>query len=533
MHTRIASGVLMAAILVFSVAMIAAAGGLASAQSETRGQAWSSINSAMGSAESTFEADMAAALAKVDEAEAKYDSVFRDAAFEVDPATGEEIDQAFVDIRAGIEGNSKIDVVLNKQVIDKLIYKISFMKIEQSLDAAESSFLRDSMVSEAASWFTVMTIKFRYDQTPSEASEAMAELQNEPDEFNELAPVIIDGLKAQFTLKVKEEVEEAVGALEASPPDTFNAQKFTQEGIMYYRTIQPDVTIVLGPEEEEEISHEFEELMQASAEGDVEAAEHASEEITTLMLEYEGKETSGIGGAISTLVDMLRLADAEYSAAVADGEIIDQQEYDEAVLFLDRAVGAFEEAEVQMLEVAPSETQEVKSNLATLAELIETLADPAEVTEVVMHALHELDEVFVLGVEESKGLDGWGYIDHIHELLDEVVEQYSAGNLVEAREIAIEAYLDNYEFIEADIAEEDRPLMEKIEIDMRVELVRMIDQDRPASEVEAHVEQIKTDLEVARAVVTPEFPLAAISAVLALSGTVAYTRYRTSFGRRA
>jgi hypothetical protein len=47
----------------------------------------------------------------------------------------------------------------------------------------------------------------------------------------------------------------------------------------------------------------------------------------------------------------------------------------------------------------------------------------------------------------------------------------------------------------------------------------MIDDRRPASEVEAHVDQIKTDLEVARAVVTPEFPLAII-VVASVAGTI-------------
>ena len=57
--------------------------------------------------------------------------------------------------------------------------------------------------------------------------------------------------------------------------------------------------------------------------------------------------------------------------------------------------------------------------------------------------------------------------------------------------LAIEAYLDNYEFIEADIEEDDPELMEKIESDIRVELVEMIDAGRPASEIASHVDHDK------------------------------------------
>jgi len=61
-------------------------------------------------------------------------------------------------------------------------------------------------------------------------------------------------------------------------------------------------------------------------------------------------------------------------------------------------------------------------------------------------------------------------------------------------------------------------LMEKIELDMRVELADMIDAGEPATEVELQVEAIKTDLETARAVVTPEFPLAAMAIAAGMTG---------------
>jgi hypothetical protein len=67
---------------------------------------------------------------------------------------------------------------------------------------------------------------------------------------------------------------------------------------------------------------------------------------------------------------------------------------------------------------------------------------------------------------------------------------------------------------------------------MRVDLVKMIDDRAPAEDIQAHVDQIKADLETARAVVTPEFPVAAIVASLGIAGTIAYGRLRGS-GKRA
>ena len=211
---------LLIAILAFSVASIAFAAKPAFAQGQTKGQAWSTMTSLVSDAEKTFGTDPEGALAKIDDAEAIYQAEFRTAAFEVDQATGQAMDNAFADIRTAINGANQVDVMINKQWIDKLTYKVAFMKIEKSLDEATSQMLRDSKVQEAAEWYTVMTTKFKYDQNPTESSQAMADLQADPSRVQELTPVIIDGLKSQFLLKVREEVIEVLGALEKSPPDT-------------------------------------------------------------------------------------------------------------------------------------------------------------------------------------------------------------------------------------------------------------------------------------------------------------------------
>lgn len=50
-----------------------------------------------------------------------------------------------------------------------------------------------------------------------------------------------------------------------------------------------------------------------------------------------------------------------------------------------------------------------------------------------------------------------------------------------------------------------------------VELVQMIDAGEPATAVGSHVAAIKTDLEAAKAIVTPEFPLAAMAIVAGMT----------------
>lgn len=245
-----------------------------------------------------------------------------------------------------------------------------------------------------------------------------------------------------------------------------------------------------------------------------------------------GEEEAAGNAALWARATMLLLetANLEYGEAVEGGEIVEMIEYQDATAFIHRAEVAFDVARGEMPE---HEAEEVEELFADLNSLTASNASPDQIATAIGGINHEFAEVF--GFEETEAeaeLDGWGYIDRIGELLDESVEQYKTGNAQQARALAVEAYLENYEFIEADIAQDDRELMEQIETELRIDLVEMIDDGRPASEVAAQVDKIKTDLETARAVVTPEFPIAAIVASLGIAGTIAYGRLR-GFSRKA
>ena len=228
-------------------------------------------------------------------------------------------------------------------------------------------------------------------------------------------------------------------------------------------------------------------------------------------------------------VDLLETAELEYGEGVVGGAVVEEIEYQDATAFINRAAAVFEQIKADAPEHEADEIEEFFGQLDTL---VATPANPDEVGTVIGGIRHELEEAFELESAEGSELGGWEYIDNINELLDHSVEQYEAGNFDEARAHAVEAYLDNYEFIEADIAEDNEELMEQIEVDMRVDLVKMIDDRAPAEDIQAHVDQIKADLETTKAIVTPEFPVAAIVASLGIAGTIAYGRLR-GFGKRA
>jgi high-affinity iron transporter len=160
-------------------------------------------------------------------------------------------------------------------------------------------------------------------------------------------------------------------------------------------------------------------------------------------------------------------------------------EYQDSTAFIAQAEPIFTSIEADMPD---EEAEEVAEFFEQLDPLTGSNASFEEVETVIGGIVHEFEEAFGLEEEEESEYDGQAYIDRIVELLDQAVAKYGAGNAQEAKALAIEAYLDNYEFIEADIEEDDPELMEKIELAIREELVKMIDDRRPAAEIEAHVE---------------------------------------------
>ena len=262
-----------------------------------------------------------------------------------------------------------------------------------------------------------------------------------------------------------------------------------------------------------ELNGQLEESLTALPTRSTQTAAQSRQGFRKINVMIDEAETSVLGEKMSDPVfsgmvamAVLDTAEHEYEEAVANGEIVEMIEYQDSAAFIAQAQEIFTSIRAELPE---HEAEEIAVFFEQLNSLTASNASFEQVETVIGGIIHEFKEA--LGLESGEEeLDGWGYIDRIKELLDQSVAEYKEGNVQQAKALAVEAYLENYEFIELDIAEEDRELMEKIELDMRVELADMIDAGEPATEVELQVEAIKTDLETARAVVTPEFPLAAM-----------------------
>lgn len=220
-------------------------------------------------------------------------------------------------------------------------------------------------------------------------------------------------------------------------------------------------------------------------------------------------------------IALLQTSENEYSEGVVKGAVVQEVEYQDAGAFMHRAQVMFGDIKDKMQE---NDAKEIEGQFAELNTLVAKPADLDDIEPVLDGIVGKLEAAFA--IESQQKPDGWGYIDRIRALLDQSVTEYKDGKFEDARAHAREAYLDNYENIEGDIAEDNMNLMTKIEVAMRDDLVKMIDERKPVSDIQAHVDQIKADLDTAKAVVAPEFPVAALATSLGIAGTIAYGRIR-------
>ena len=88
-------------------------------------------------------------------------------------------------------------------------------------------------------------------------------------------------------------------------------------------------------------------------------------------------------------------------------------------------------------------------------------------------------------------------ISTIRDLLNQTMIEYNRQNYTGAADLAGVAYIDNFEFLEAPLAEEDEQLMEETEITLREELSGLIEERAQPQQIQELINQINGSLDQA------------------------------------
>ena len=96
------------------------------------------------------------------------------------------------------------------------------------------------------------------------------------------------------------------------------------------------------------------------------------------------------------------------------------------------------------------------------------------------------------------------YVDNIRELLEQSRTKYAEGDIEEAKRLAMKAYIDNYEYLEDPVGEQNEKLNDELEIMLREELQALMRKNASLEQVEEKMDAILERITIVEAIV-PEF----------------------------
>jgi S-adenosylmethionine/arginine decarboxylase-like enzyme len=204
----------------------------------------------------------------------------------------------------------------------------------------------------------------------------------------------------------------------------------------------------------------------------------------------------------SVVARLLHIAGHEYEEAVANGTIKEIVEYQDAQAFIQRAESIFNSSASTINQSMSHEVEEVNEFFSNLNGAVNNRDDHETVETTINGIIHELAEITGLSESQLTGeeageaeQDPIAIINNIKSLLTQLIAAYRSQDYQGAESIAIEAYLENYENVEAPIAQQDQQLMEQTEVMLREELRQMITDRVPVEQIEQHIAMINANLD--------------------------------------
>jgi hypothetical protein len=213
--------------------------------------------------------------------------------------------------------------------------------------------------------------------------------------------------------------------------------------------------------------------------------------------ETAGNNTFKLG----VVSDLLSIAGVEYGEAIENGTIKEIVEYQDGQAFVSRAQDVFSQASSAIPQDMNPEVEETKQFFSELNTAIQNKSNPEEVNRSIGAIIHEISEITGIN-EDSLGGQGTStesgeIISEIRSLLNQTVEKYKQQNYADAEALATTAYIDNFEFIEAPLAEKDEALMENTEVMLREQLRQLIQNKTTVEELQQHIDKINDNLDKA------------------------------------
>ncbi|MBB5293970.1 hypothetical protein E5F05_05700 (plasmid) [Deinococcus metallilatus] len=198
--------------------------------------------------------------------------------------------------------------------------------------------------------------------------------------------------------------------------------------------------------------------------------------------------------AAQVIAGILENAEHEYEEGVQGGKVTNLAEYQDAMFYVARARGWFDRNAARFPQ---HQREETAAALKAAAAVIARKGDVKALEQAVDQAKEELAEVS--GVRRAAASGNATYFTNIDRLLAAAKSRYAGGMGDDAEEALINAYLENFEYLESPLAKKDQALETKLEKTLREDLRALLKSKPSPQKFSAAVDAALADLNKARA----------------------------------
>ena len=212
-------------------------------------------------------------------------------------------------------------------------------------------------------------------------------------------------------------------------------------------------------------------------------------------------EITDIKFNMSILINLLKTAESEYDIGVENGTITNIAEYQDAQGFVSSANELFNKTITTVNQTMANNFTDLKDTLDKLNTSMINKEDATQISTITNNISNTIPKILNIQAKDlailvSTDTESSEVINNIRNLLDQSIEKIKdGGDYQNAETLVIEAYLDNFEFLEPEIAKHDESLVKDTEVLFREQLRNLVQEKANTEDIQKMVNNINTKLD--------------------------------------
>ena len=210
-------------------------------------------------------------------------------------------------------------------------------------------------------------------------------------------------------------------------------------------------------------------------------------------------EVADIKFNMSILINLLRTAESEYDVGITNGTITNIAEYQDAQGFISAANELLNKTLGSLNQTSNNKFTEVKDSFQELKTAINNKEDARQISTIINSITNTISNILNvqsrdLAILVSTDTEPSELIKNVRTLLNQTIENAKNGNYQNAESLVIEAYLNNFEFLEGELAKYDESLMKDTEGLLREQLRNLIQGKAELPDIQKMIDKININL---------------------------------------